>query len=374
MSDFLSNKLLYYKTLVAIEKGQDSAIDPMNRFKDLPPVNLTRTRDQATQTTGDQEDPEDQEDQEDPESMAVFKPTEGIISTPHFNNELYDYFLEGNQEAITKARQDFNGAFKNYYLPLMMVNEAYKPVGERREFLGEEGMFKKEFETNDMVYYSDETGQHHIAIKGTNSPQDLLADINVAFYGSNIDGIMRDVDDDFKKILDENPDKNFNIYGHSLGSTRASILYEQHKDRINKGVVFNMGKSPLGLTGFKQPHNQDKMVHYQIWNDLISSTSGIKNNTLFLTRQGAPIQLHFTDNVDKYHKLKNFREKDVIQSLERQIIGNYDRVFTLKNRPINKTRHYLEYEASRYFIQNIKSKSTKQLRKEIREQIQHIDL
>lgn len=322
MSDYLQNQINYYRVEIAKAKRENKAVDPLNRFT----LNTTDYLGELKQEAERQKDilNNTQNTQQLPDNLNTY----GIYSVA-----AHDLFKAGYSEGINRAYADSNGAFEYYFLPIYMIQEAYKPMSQRGEYIGEKGMYRLEFETPDLVYYSDYKGGHHIAIKGTNSFEDLYSDANILLRGNDTDAIMRDVDDAFFKLVKKYPDRKWNIYGHSLGAVRTSILYEQFEDKINKAIVFNMGKSPMGFVGWQQPKNQKKLLHYHIKGDPISNTGLTQdNNVMPLKMLGRPRQ-GIAEKIKRYHSLDSFLHWKTTVDADKLVLqlGHYKQLLNISS-------------------------------------------
>ena len=307
MNDYLDNRINFYKIEIAKEKQRNGAIDPFNRF----PLTLSN----SSEINNDE----------------INKPS--FLPVERYSLEDYQDFLRGDEDAVFKSKQDTTGAFYHYFLPISVIKESYKPVGERKKFIGSRDMLKLIKETKDLVYYKDYSGDNHIGIKGTNSLEDLKSDAAIAFSG-NTDTILSNIKNDFEDIILENDKTStYNIYGHSLGGSRASILLDRYQEKIGRIVVFNMGKSPVGWN----PTAQNKLIHYHMVGDPISETNENlqKSNTIGINQPG-PKPLLPNSRIQKYHGIDTFLNQNNINRLENKIksrfSGNYFNIFNKINK------------------------------------------
>lgn len=308
MTDYLDRQIAYYKVKIALEKNENPSIDPLNLF----PLKINQIHSNLHNGEHD-------------------------FTTPNFTRPFtaysYDNFLSYDSGAIEEAYNDIYKSFSGYYLPIMLITEAYKSEG-RRDFLGKPGMYDKIYDTPEMVVYNDYLGKKHIGLKGTNNYGDLMRDAFLAFTGQ---GFMGNVENDFKKIVEKYPNDKFNIYSHSLGSSQASILLDNYGEKINHVVAFNMGTSGFP-TGFK-PKDNPKLLHYHIVDDKISGYAPL-TNTIKLKQRGQPIgkrskatpeeeEQGIRKQIDNYHKLKNFIINQGDGSKKTSIPRYIDRLFKL---------------------------------------------
>lgn len=300
MSDYLQNQINYYKVQIAKEKQGNQAIDPLNLYSLKSPdfEDLDETTQPEINNTG-------------PNPREIYK------GAGPYSLGSHPSFLKGEIAGLSRAYDDPTGAFSHYYLPIEMITQAYKEDGKRSEFLGEKGMFDLLHQTPNLVVYKDYTGRHHVAIKGTNNASDLYSDAFILFRGGDTASIMGPVGQEFNEVVNKYPDKKFNVYGHSLGASRSSILLDQYPDKINGVIAFNMGKSPLGLVGWKPTPKQNNLLHYSIAGDPISNTVGLRtdSNVISLSLPGRP-KAGIVDKIGKYHSLSAFLHWSATSSLE----------------------------------------------------------
>jgi hypothetical protein len=302
MSDYLQNQINYYKVQIAKEKQGNQAIDPLNLYSLKSPDfdDLDETQPETENTA--------------PNPRLIYQGSGPYSLASH------TLFLQGNQEGLARAYDDPTGAFSHYYLPHAMITEAYKENGNRSEFLGKKGMFDLIHQTPNLAVYKDYTGRHHVAIKGTNNASDLYSDAFILFRGGDTGSIMGPVGQEFSEVISKFPNKKFNIYGHSLGASRASILLDQYPDKINGVIAFNMGKAPLGLVGWKPTAKQEKLLHYSVIGDPISNTVGYSTdyNTVTMRIPGRP-PASIIDKINKFHSLSAFTNWSATYSLEQLV-------------------------------------------------------
>ena len=345
--DYLDREINYYKVQIAQEKRNNAAIDPMNLF--------------TLQASG----------------YFPNKPSNiNLDSTgENLRNQYLDYgdysllnhesFKKGEDDGIGRAYNDHNNnsAFSHYFLPILMLEESYKDIGTRNKFLGKEGMFDLKYETKDLVFYRDYMNVNHIAIKGTSNASDLYSDGFILFRGGNTSAILGDVENQWIDLMNKYPDEKFNVYGHSLGASRSSILLDQFPDKINGVIAFNMGRSPLGMVGWNQKPNQKKLLHYKITGDPISNGVAYleSTNEVELKKLG-PKYRGFADRIENYHKLKAFLNWNVTYGLENKM-KHWNSTFGKQNGPVKFHKLFKLQDKSHHFAYKRRSANVQELEK-----------
>jgi pimeloyl-ACP methyl ester carboxylesterase len=322
MSDYVARELNYYKIQIAKEKGRNQGIDPLNRF----PLRLSNIP-----TDFDEDEGQETERNDPREQFQEFGVFSIGVDVP---------FRSGDADAIARAYKDENGAFSYYFLPLYLLEESYKNEGERSPFIGEKGMYNLEFESKDLVYYSDYKGGHHIALKGTSDPIDFYSNAFILFRGGDTGAIMGDAQNDWLDIITRYPNRKFNIYGHSLGGSRASILLDQFPDKIERAIVFNMGKSPLGMVGWRPTQKQKNLLHYRMIGDPISQGIEVQEdyNTKLLAMRGRGA-IGLAEKIKRYHGLRSFFDWNATFGLDKEakyILNDFGKRIETRNPNYNR--------------------------------------
>jgi hypothetical protein len=131
-------------------------------------------------------------------------------------------------------------------------------------------------------YKNNKTGQHTIAIKGTDKTniKDLISDVKLGLGLSSNDKQFKKRKNDIKRILKENPDDEFTLTAHSLGSSVGLMAMKNKgiRDRISNAQLYNTGYTPAfhkemiqGLTKDDLKEMKNKITHHHVIGDPISS-------------------------------------------------------------------------------------------------------
>jgi len=320
--DYLDREINYYKVQIAQEKRNNAAIDPMNLYSLQASGYFPNTpsNDENLDSTG--------------ENLRNQHQHHGEYSLLN-----HESFKKGEVDAIGRAYNDHNSAFSHYFLPLLLLEESYKDIGKRSPFIGKKRMFDLIYETKDIVYYKDYMNINHIGIKGTSNASDLYSDGFILFRGNNKSAILGDVEAQFLDLMNKYSDETFNVYGHSLGGSRASILLDRFPDKINGVIAFNMGRSPLNMVGWRPSPGQKNLLHYKIRGDPISNGVVYRESTneVVLNKLG-PKYRGFADRIENYHTLKTFLSWNVTFGLENKIkhsnstFGKFHNLFNLQDK------------------------------------------
>jgi len=230
-------------------------------------------------------------------------------------------YLNGNPYSTELAQQDANKSFENYYLGLILTDEAYNASHLRKRIIGNNHLQYLADESNDYyaVYQNPKKSKLlYIALRGTRLPtlkdvkhptelgsrwNDIQSDMNIAL-GGNEDLILLKTDDEFEKLMKKYPNKQFVLYGHSLGSSRTYLLTKKYENRIKKAIGFNMGVSNLGFN----PEYLKKFHHFHIKGDPISQSSKLamkQNRTELIKRGRHDKKIDFLGHTDA-HKISGF--------------------------------------------------------------------
>jgi len=131
-------------------------------------------------------------------------------------------------------------------------------------------------------YKNNKTGENTIAIKGTDKTniKDLISDVKLGLGLSSNDKQFKKRKNDIKRILKENPNDEFTLTGHSLGSSVGLMAMKNKgiRDRISNAQLYNTGYTPAfhkemiqGLTKDDLKEMKNKITHHHVIGDPISS-------------------------------------------------------------------------------------------------------
>jgi hypothetical protein len=131
-------------------------------------------------------------------------------------------------------------------------------------------------------YKNNKTGENTIAIKGTDKTniKDLISDVKLGLGLSSNDKQFKKRKNDIKRILKENPDDEFTLTAHSLGSSVGLMAMKNKgiRDRISNAQLYNTGYTPAfhkemiqGLTKDDLKEMKNKITHHHVIGDPISS-------------------------------------------------------------------------------------------------------
>jgi hypothetical protein len=131
-------------------------------------------------------------------------------------------------------------------------------------------------------YRNNKTGENTIAIKGTDKTniKDLISDVKLGLGLSSNDKQFKKRKNDIKRILKENPDDEFTLTAHSLGSSVGLMAMKNKgiRDRISNAQLYNTGYTPAfhkemiqGLTKDDLKEMKNKITHHHVIGDPISS-------------------------------------------------------------------------------------------------------
>lgn len=147
-----------------------------------------------------------------------------------------------------------------------------------------EGFYVNYGLSNRGIMVAEKGNQRVISVKGTDpsSPKDLLSDFQLALglHKSNIQ--FRQRKNEIKNIMRRNPEKEYHLVGHSLGSSiLANALASSPSILRNttKAYLFNQGSTPAFEAMLKpRPENvsmvEKKTIHYKHADDILSHTAG----------------------------------------------------------------------------------------------------
>ena len=130
----------------------------------------------------------------------------------------------------------------------------------------------------------DDPNVKHITHRGTDTTgkktwKDVKADVAGIFLGqASKDKEFNKRTNRTKKILNDNPDNNFSMSGHSMGSSTAAYAMAHSKnvrDRIDRLDTFNMGMTPAFKSEIKvgqvlKRQLKDKVHHHRVKGDVVS--------------------------------------------------------------------------------------------------------
>jgi hypothetical protein len=131
-------------------------------------------------------------------------------------------------------------------------------------------------------YRNTKTGQNTIAVKGTDKTniKDLISDVKLGLGLSSSDKQFKKRRNDIKRILKENPNEEFILTGHSLGSSVGLFAMKNKgiRDRISNAQLYNTGYTPAfhkemiqGLSKDDLKEMKNKITHHHVIGDPVSS-------------------------------------------------------------------------------------------------------
>lgn len=314
MSSLLDKKIQFYRTRVQREYDLNEAIIPYltQQLQDNLQIYNNRPSKLLNQYNFDET------------NVNQIKP-------PFKFNHLISY-LNGNPYSTELAQQDANKSFENYYLGIILTDEAYNVDSQRKKIIGNNHLQYLSEDSNDFysVYENPKKSNVlYVAIRGTRLPsfkdtfkphqlvnklQDLRSDLSIAIR-NNEDEILLGTDDEFEKLMKKYPNKQFVLYSHSLGASRAYLLTKKYENRIKKAIGYNMGVSNKGFN----PSHLKKFRHFHIKNDPISEHHPHK---IELTKRGRkPKAIPFLGHsrlhhIQNYHGLHQFLHSSVSTSVD----------------------------------------------------------
>jgi hypothetical protein len=154
-----------------------------------------------------------------------------------------------------------------------IIQEAYKPIEERDDSLGDWELDEKLADDTFCVYVDEDDQQVHVALRGTKmNTKDIMADLKI--LSTNKSGNEDKVLTFLREVEEKYPEYKLDVSGHSLGGNTLMNVFNSEEDlRYDRVNLFNPGASPFAdLSGAKSTIENDKLHFYLNSGDIISNT------------------------------------------------------------------------------------------------------
>lgn len=156
--------------------------------------------------------------------------------------------------------------------------------------------------SNRGVMVAEKGNKRVISVKGTDpsNPKDLLSDFQLALGLHKSNTQFKERKNQIKNIMRQNPEKEYHLVGHSLGSSIiANALASSPSILRNttKAHLFNQGSTPV-FEAMLNPRKEnismveEKTIHYKHADDIISKTAGKYGDVIISRKKKKGINPH----------------------------------------------------------------------------------